>query len=144
MNKKKPTIERIKWTTVALNFFTDIQQSIDNLVISKKDQPNSFVKGTDNDIMKINNYITTKLGATTRRLLVRREFDPAYWYQQAVEKDITTRIPSDLMEICFAEVPGWHKKHAEVWDATTDNDEDLRDNAEENEVDDDDVTNNYL
>ena len=66
MNKKKPTPDRVGWTTEALNFFLDFQEDIDNLRISKKDREEGFAAGTLRDANIICNQIIAKLGVNMR------------------------------------------------------------------------------
>jgi hypothetical protein len=57
MNKNKPTVNRIKWTTTALNHFIDLQHDIDSIKISKTKPTAAFVKNTQEDADNISNIL---------------------------------------------------------------------------------------
>ena len=64
MNKGKTTEGRLKWTTLALNHFMDVQHDLDGLRISKKDQQVQFVQDTQKEADKITAVIVQKVYLT--------------------------------------------------------------------------------
>ncbi len=51
MNKHRPTENRVKWTTVALNFFLPMWKDVDDLTIHHSDTPvPAMFPGTENDV----------------------------------------------------------------------------------------------
>lgn len=125
MNKYRPTVERIKWTTTALNHVIGIQQEVDNLQIKKEEREAGFVIGTQRDVNIIYEHIIANLGTSMEEIDIGRNYDPGFWYFDDVDRQLSQDLPSDKLELAFSEVPNWRSKHAELWDANAPNNEEV-------------------
>ncbi len=147
MNKGKTTINRIQWTTLALNFFLRLQHELDALRNRKVGQNANFVKGTQNDADNLTTIITSKLGETPDELDQLQPYDLAFWYHVDPPDDLPDLLPSNSLEEAFTKVHSWHKRHKKVWDVTISVEElhqqiDVDEEFEDSEVSDDENDDN--
>ncbi len=119
MNKHRPTLNRISWTTQALNFFMDIYDEIKQLKITKHDRSEGLVRGTAEDVDTICVYITNKLGVTSNRINRRKTYTTNYWYTNNQKKSVENINPvSDNLAAAFEKVGDLYIKHQHTWDNT--------------------------
>ena len=115
MNKSRTTDNRVKWTTLALNWLLGLFEDVENLQIKKKDATNNFAKGTLQDAKKIYNIIAKRIGVEFKDVKVVRGWRANYWYEKDVE--IANVVPpSNIVEKSFAEVADIYIKHQKTWD----------------------------
>lgn len=115
MNKNRPTSNRIKWTTLALNYFLDLYREIMGLTITKHERETAKAKGTMEDADIIFAWILEQVGSEPADLLEHHLFKTKFWYKRDVE---TTgdEIPSDILEQAFGKVRDKYTKHQNTWD----------------------------
>ncbi len=130
MNKHRPTLNRISWTTVALNFFLELQWDIDELRISKGERKQGFAEGTLEDAQKLLQNIIKQLGVVEHRVRRYMEYQKDFWFVaiQDTTGEFSDNIPeSDKLEKAFNEVGDVYVKNQQMWDnaeeVKTDSDE---------------------
>ena len=114
MNKMKPTVSRIQWTTTALNYFLDLQHDVDSLRISKNDIMATFTKETQKDEDSLTTVITSSVDVTPEQLNQNNLYDVIFWYLADAPANLPNDPPSTSLEQVFGQVHVWHKKHKKV------------------------------
>lgn len=149
MNKDRPTLNRISWTTVGLNFFIDLQGDIDDLRISKNERDQGFAKGTLEDAAKLTHIITNQIGVVEHRVRRAQEYEKGIWYAAIQEEPLVTNnnIPeSDKLELAFSQVGDLYVKNQQMWDdaqeVVTDDESDDEEEGNVSEEDGSDMENN--
>jgi hypothetical protein len=117
MNKNRPTVERVSWTTTALNHFLVLYEDLMSLQITKEERNTEFANGTQQDVGLIYQVISKKMRTDPREVSRKIAFDIAFWYNEEPEFDHNTR-PSDRMEEAFDQVGDLYVKHQTMWDDT--------------------------
>ena len=136
MNKKRPTSDRVGWTTEALNFFLDFQEDIDNLRISKKDKEEGFAAGTLRNANIICNQIIAKLGVNPGDIMKAWVYKTDFWYSEAAKTNVKEAEPkSNKMETVFGKVGDLYVDHQKTWDNATEV-EDIASDDEAEDMDD--------
>jgi hypothetical protein len=122
MNKRRPTLHRITWTTEGLNFFLDVQGDVDDLRISQSERESGFAKGTLEDAKKLTDIIIAALGVVEHRVKLEKSYEVSFWFGAAkivVGVSLNGSSPgpiSDKLEQAFAEVGDVYVKNQEMWD----------------------------
>ena len=115
MNKNRPTARRVSWTTIALNFFLELYQDIEELRIRKKEREKGYAAGTLADADIIYNNVSKKLGVVKTRLDVVREYSVIFWYVAIPANIGELPPPSDQLETAFGKVGEIYVKHQQTW-----------------------------
>lgn len=135
----KPTVHRIQWTTMALNFFMALQHFLELMRVKKADVTKAYVKGTQKDADFLTALITEKMGETPDALDVDHPFNVEFWYPDDFPEGMANIPPSNGLEAAFQEVHVWHNRHKKVWDLTITEEEFLQEVDEDgNNINDND------
>ena len=140
MNKKRPTPDRVGWTTEALNFFLDFQEDIENLRISKKDREEGFAAGTLRDANIICNQIIAKLGVNPGDIMKARVYKTDFWYSEAAKANVKEAEPeSNKMKTVFGKVGDLYVDHQKTWNNATEVEDIASDDKAEDMDDNEDI-----
>ena len=115
MNGHSPSLNRIDWTSIALNSCLRIQKGFRDLQISKESCQDGFVKGTLKDSKKIGDHICEVLEINTSKCQMNRKWYSNWWYKEIRVVEVLEPISSSL-EVAFQKVGDLYVKHQYVWD----------------------------
>jgi hypothetical protein len=115
MNKKRPTPNRVGWTSEALNHFMKVHSDVDNLKITKEEREKGYAAGVLKSADIIYRAIKKRVGIHHDHHREEQPYKANFWY---VGEATTTEkeIPSDLLEEGFTQVPDWYLRHQNTWD----------------------------
>ena len=116
MNKRRVTAHRVTWTTEALNFFLEMHGDIDDMKISSANRVNGFPRGTLEDAQIIYQIIVDKIGVSSLRLAVTKEFRITFWYREPPADLVHTEVMSDKLETAYNNVTDLYVTHQNMWD----------------------------
>ena len=109
MNKGKPSEERIKVTTTALNHSMPVQRSIKKLRLKKSQEGRKYVSGTMEDVQKLRSHIL--LGSIENTTTRRVAFKKTTWSGAANADFVMNKPVSDRVETAFGNVCDWVLKN---------------------------------
>ena len=107
MNKGKPSEERIKVTTTALNHSMPVQRSIKKLRLKHTQEGRKYVSGTMEDVHKLRSHISKVLGSTDDIAPNRVEFNKSTWAVADSADFLMLEPVSDTVETAFGNVCDW-------------------------------------
>jgi hypothetical protein len=137
MNKNRPTLHRICWTTLGLNFFLEFQGDIDDMRITKKEREQGFASGTLEDAAKLTALFVKHIGVVEHRVKRYKPYTKSFWYaaiQDETSEFVNHTPESDLLELAFNQVADIYVKNQQMWDDAEEVETD-EENDEENDED---------
>ena len=103
MNSSRPSENRIKWTTLALNHFLPLFRSISGLRILKAPQSlGKLVRNTEEDAYVLSSWISRLLIENRGSIRQFAAWDCQIFYSDHSDLDITE--PSDKLEQAFSNI----------------------------------------